>query len=259
MIYVMSDIHGCLDALKKKMNYVDLSRDNLLVFLGDYIDYGAKSGQTLRYIYSLQKKHGKEKVIALKGNHEAMLLEFLDEFKGSVSAVQEGYALDSWLRTDSDAGLNTFKTLIPEKHFEQFSEHAKKASFTEMCMEAANLIQKDSGELISWIRKMLLYYETEKQIFVHAGVDEEAEEDWKWGTSDQVFLWKFPPVTGKFVKTIVAGHVGTGLPELMNDKDYHDIYFDGQSHYYIDGSVYKRGGVLNLLIYDPGSDRYSCA
>ncbi len=31
---------------------------------------------------------------------------------------------------------------------------------------------------------MPLYYETGEQIFVHAEVDEEAGEYWKWGTND---------------------------------------------------------------------------
>lgn len=45
---------------------------------------------------------------------------------------------------------------------------------------------------------------------MHAGVDEEAGEYWVWGTSDYILLGKFPATKGKFYKTIVAGHVGTG-------------------------------------------------
>ncbi len=256
MIYAMSDIHGCLDALKQKMEYVDLSLDNRLILLGDYIDYGTQSEQTLRYIRTLQKKYGEDKLISLKGNHEAMLLEFLDEFKGKAGAVKDAYVLDNWLRMDSDAGLISFKTLVSQYEFIEFSHIAKNASFLETCEVAVEMIQKNSGDLISWIRKMPSYYETENQIFVHAGVDEEAEEDWKWGTSDETFLWKYPPVTGSFYKDIIAGHVGTGIPELQNDWDYHGIYHDGESHYYIDGSVYKDGGTLNLLVYNPEEERY---
>ena len=67
MIYAMSDIHGCYDDLLVNMKYVDLSGDNRIVFCGDYMDYGPMSGQVLRYIYDLQNKHGKDKVIVLKG------------------------------------------------------------------------------------------------------------------------------------------------------------------------------------------------
>ncbi|MBQ6129157.1 MAG: serine/threonine protein phosphatase [Lachnospiraceae bacterium] len=85
MIYAMSDIHGCLDALKEKMEQVDLSPDNRMIFLGDYIDYGPDSGGVLRYLYDLWQKEGNDKVVMLKGNHEAMLLEWIDEFKNPVT------------------------------------------------------------------------------------------------------------------------------------------------------------------------------
>ena len=78
MIYAMSDIHGCLDALKEKMKLVDLSGKNRIIFLGDYIGYGPKSGQVLKFLFDIQKKHGADKVIILKGNHEDMLLRWID-------------------------------------------------------------------------------------------------------------------------------------------------------------------------------------
>lgn len=56
MIYVMSDIHGCIAELNKQMEEVDLSENNRIVFLGDYIDYGADSYHVLKYIWELQKK-----------------------------------------------------------------------------------------------------------------------------------------------------------------------------------------------------------
>ena len=47
MIYAMSDIHGCIDALGKKMENVNLEGDNRIIFLGDYIDYRKNSGIVL--------------------------------------------------------------------------------------------------------------------------------------------------------------------------------------------------------------------
>ena len=74
-----------------------------------------------------------------------------------------------------------------------------------------------------------------------------------WGTGDEIFLWKFPAEQGSFVKTIVAGHVGTG--DIARDRHFHDIYYDGASHYYIDGSVYKHGKLI-LMCYDEEDGRY---
>ena len=56
MIYAISDIHGCIEELQKQMEQVELSGDNRIIFLGDYIDYGDSSYQVLKYIWDLQKE-----------------------------------------------------------------------------------------------------------------------------------------------------------------------------------------------------------
>ena len=83
--------------------------------------------------------------------------------------------------------------------------------------EAVQMILSNHEKLIWWIQQMPLYFESESQIFVHAGVDEEAGEYWMWGTSDSILLGKFPATKGKFYKTIIAGHVGTGTRDLADD------------------------------------------
>jgi len=43
-IFIIGDIHGCLDMLKKLMDKIDWSPDkDRMIFLGDYIDTPAKS------------------------------------------------------------------------------------------------------------------------------------------------------------------------------------------------------------------------
>ena len=92
-------------------------------------------------------------------------------------------------------------------------------------------------------------------IFVHAGIDEEAVEDWEWESSDRDFLEKFPAELGKFEggMKIVDGHVGTAV--ISEDPRFHDIYYDGESHYYIDGTVYD-SGVIPVLMFDCEENRY---
>lgn len=253
MIYAMSDIHGCIDALEKKIENVNLEGDNRIIFLGDYIDYGKNSGSVLRFIHDLQKQYGEEKVIVLKGNHEAMLLEWIDDFKKGLTPEMEELVYDSWLKTDSEHRYNTFRTLVRKEQLEQLMEIKNTASFGKLNVTAVKMLLETNGDLIKWIRSMPSFYETQNQIFVHAGVDEEAEDFWKWGTGDEIFLGKFPASLGEFCKIIVAGHVGTG--SIARDKSFHDIYYDGVSHYYIDGSVYKHGKLL-LLAYDEENDKY---
>ena len=253
MIYVMSDIHGCLDALKEKMTLVDLEGNNKLLFLGDYIDYGPGSGQVLRYIFELQKQYGKDKVIVLKGNHEAMLLDWIEDFNKPVTKAMEELSYDTWLETDANYHFNTFQTLVTEEQLAEFKEFVKTASYAEQNAGAVKMILQTNGDLIRWMLSMDLFYQTEEQIFVHAGVDEEAGEYWEWGSGEEIFLWKYPAVTGKFCKTVIAGHTGTS--SLARDKMFHEIFYDGQSHYYIDGSVYSHGKLL-LLGYDEKEKKY---
>lgn len=256
MIYAMSDIHGCMEELKRQMEYVDLSGDNRIVFLGDYIDYGNSSCQVLEYIRELQGQNGDEKVIVLKGNHEQMFLEWIDDYRNWYSDQTEGcLTFNDWIRTDFEHGANTIRTFITDEQLDFLNQISRTCSLETISKEAVRMILSDHEELIKWIQGLPSFYETETQIFVHAGVDEEAGEYWMWGTSDDTLLGKFPAAKGKFYKTIIAGHVGTGSRDLAGDRSYHDVYFDGESHYYIDGSVYK-GGKLILLAYDEKNGRY---
>ena len=251
-IYAMSDIHGHLDCLNENLKYVDLSGDNKIVFLGDYIYYGPDSAGVLRKIRDLYKEYDKDKVIVLKGNHEAMLLSWIKEFKNPVSKDDEIFFYDSWLKSDAEDNYKTFRTFISKEQMTDFLKDEQKMSFFSLNHEAVKLLLLENADLLTFIRSMKSYYETDSQIFVHAGVDEDMEENWKWG-SDDTFLWKYPFSTGSFIKTIIAGHVGSAT--VSGDNSFHDIYFDGKSHYFIDGSVYK-GGRLPLLMYDSDTGKY---
>ena len=257
MIYAISDIHGCIDALKKKMEPVDLSGDSRIIFLGDYIDYGDHSCQVVEYIRDLQEEYGDEKVVALRGNHEEAFLDWIREYRNPARSELDALTTyNDWLRSDSDCDLKTFRTFISEERLAEFEENAKTASFDSLNRMAVQMILEKNTKLIGRMKKLPYYYETDDQIFVHAGIEEAAGVEWKHGTSKDVMLWKFPPSTGSFYKTIISGHVGTGLPELADNPDYHDIFYDGESHIYIDGAVYKDKGKLLLLGYDEHESKY---
>lgn len=204
-IYCMSDIHGCLWELEEALSYVleHLREDDTkLILLGDYIHYGYENYEVLDRIMGLQEKYGDDKVIALMGNHEDMVLE--------------GY------NTINDDGNDN----------------------------------EDDDKYINWMRGLPTYYAEGNTIFCHAGIDEEAGEDWEIGASDEIFTGKYPADIGKIEgldKKVVAGHVGTS--SLANDPKFHDIYYDGQSHYYIDGSTPK-SGKLPILLVDTDEDKY---
>jgi len=71
----IGDVHGNLRALEDLLGkvLVELSRDDVLVFLGDYIDRGPDSRGCLERIVRLREEADFQ-VVALQGNHEYWML-----------------------------------------------------------------------------------------------------------------------------------------------------------------------------------------
>jgi len=75
---VVGDLHGCAALMDKLLSRLPGADEAHLVFVGDYIDRGDDSAGVLRRLADLRAAHG-DRVICLKGNHEDMLLKFLDD------------------------------------------------------------------------------------------------------------------------------------------------------------------------------------
>ncbi len=71
---VIGDIHGGLKALIQILEKAIVNKDDLLIFLGDYVDGWSESPQVLDFQISLQKTH---RCIFLRGNHDELLLDWL--------------------------------------------------------------------------------------------------------------------------------------------------------------------------------------
>jgi len=198
-IYCVSDIHGCLEELERALFLIEprfKEDDAKLVLLGDYINGGPDNIGVMETVISLEKKYGRDKVIALMGNHEdAAILEY-------------------------EAGSEE----IP-------------------------------SEYISWMRTLRLYHREGNTIFVHAGIDEDAGDLWETMTPDFVFTGKYPQNTGPFPggQKIVAGH--TSVMSLTGDGSFRDIYYDGESHYFLDCDTPGTHTLL-ILMADTDKGRY---
>lgn len=85
-------------------------------------------------------------------------------------------------------------------------------------------------------------------------LDEEAEEYWRVGTSDEMFIEKYPPTKGKFYMDIIAGHVS--MSTASGDMEQQDVYYDGKSHFYIDGvdsypnNTWDDDRIIPVLLYE---------
>lgn len=86
-VCAVGDIHGCLshlDALLERIDATAGETDLQFVFLGDYIDRGPDSAGVIERLIGV--RDARPDTVFLRGNHEAMFLDFLDD-PPSIAAV----------------------------------------------------------------------------------------------------------------------------------------------------------------------------
>ncbi len=239
-LFAISDIHGHLDEFLSALSKVDLSdKNNRLILIGDYIDNGHQSFQVISKIIELEELHPNQ-IITLLGNHEEWFYDWL---------ILENPTSSSFSETIKSFFSPEELTYILKSNVNNFEAGVRN--------EIKNNIK--FNPFINWFKKRYRdkrYYETDTQIFVHAGIDEEAGKLWKDLTSSEMFTNKFPITTGGFFKDIVSGHIASW--EVAKDKTYQGkIYFDGKNHYFIDGDVYH-SKTIPVICYDTVTKSYQC-
>jgi serine/threonine protein phosphatase 1 len=171
----IGDIHGCLTALETLLDFAQVQSDDLIITLGDYVDRGPDSRGVIDLLISLGRQ---EQLVAIRGNHDFMMLE----------ARRKNSARDTWLALGGDATLKSYSKKaslkdVPDEHW-QFLEHT--------CVN---------------------YYETPTHIFVHAGLWPELPlgEQPEFVLFYERFHNPAPHMSGKIV---ICGHTNqkSGLP-----------------------------------------------
>jgi len=76
--FVIGDIHGCSDELRYLVDALPVQPNDEIIFLGDYIDRGPDSHGVVSYLIKLRDYLKENKLVFLKGNHEDMLLSYLE-------------------------------------------------------------------------------------------------------------------------------------------------------------------------------------
>jgi serine/threonine protein phosphatase 1 len=71
---VIGDIHGGLRALHQIMERANVTQNDTLIFLGDYVDGWSQSPDVIDYLIKI-KEH--QNCIFIKGNHDELLLDWL--------------------------------------------------------------------------------------------------------------------------------------------------------------------------------------
>ncbi len=101
---VIGDIHSSLKALKQVLSRVEITENDTLIFLGDYVDGWSEAVETVDFLIALNFNY---KCIFIRGNHDELCLGWLQEGKDNPMWLQHGGAttMASYLK----ASLNTIE------------------------------------------------------------------------------------------------------------------------------------------------------
>ena len=169
-IIVIGDIHGRADLLDQLIDRlsVDYCGNHTLVFAGDYIDRGEDSAAVLAVVQGLQHTRWPGEVICLKGNHEVMMLDFIDnpERRGAF-----------WLQNGGSYTLASFGIHTPG-----FTPDALVQARDALC--DAMGVQTEA-----WLRALPLSYLSGNVLVAHAGADPHAPLDRQQETH---LIWGHP-------------------------------------------------------------------
>jgi serine/threonine protein phosphatase 1 len=71
---VIGDIHGGLKALTQLIEIAKVTKDDRLIFVGDYVDGWSESAQVIQYLIELSKTND---CVFIKGNHDVWCADWL--------------------------------------------------------------------------------------------------------------------------------------------------------------------------------------
>jgi serine/threonine protein phosphatase 1 len=200
--FIVGDVHGRGAQLSNLLEM--LPRDegaDTLVFLGDLIDRGFDAPGCVSQVFDLCRSDP-ERIICLRGNHEQMMLDFIDGTS------------DIWV-TPVTGG---------ERTFEQYTGKALQARTDDELDEARDTIATSvPAEHLKFFRNLPLYFENEYALYVHAGLDHGKHPR---ESKPQFLLWSrdmdfYKNYRGK---PCVFGHTPTAFLPLRGRLGRHGIY-----------------------------------
>ena len=200
--YAIADLHGRYDLLDKALHKIwSTNTENMfkIITLGDYIDRGPESNLIIQRLIR-ESKECKNTYVCLQGNHESMAVE----------CITHNLHPDWWV---GNGGKETLAS---------YGWSWKDSPYSQM---AYSVVPKDHFD---WMKGLPLFFETEKQVFVHAGIPmwnmnlppnnspkgERLAKDMQWMRYD------YRDSGGWKGKHVVHGHeqYGDGPHQWLNEK-----------------------------------------
>lgn len=200
-LFVIGDIHGEMDLLEKMLEEIDGAigvvklSNPLLVFVGDLIDRGPNSADVLQRMFELTTEFPTN-VVSLMGNHEQMLLDFLDAPIARHSR---------WMKNGGIETCESFGLKIPPE-------------IGDPLLVAEALSEAMGDELLDWMRIRPLMHRSGNITCVHAAVDPSKSLDKQ---SERVLIWGHPDFlssTRKDGQWIAHGHTVFDMPSIADHR-----------------------------------------
>jgi serine/threonine protein phosphatase 1 len=169
-IYAIGDVHGCLDELLALERVIvqdaeSLPGRKLIVMLGDYVDRGPASAPVLDHLIAPPPR-GFER-ICLCGNHEMVMLDYIEGLAGRAG----------WIAMGAEPTLLSYG-IDPERLRNIYPTDRQVDDAIRAAIPAAH---------VAFLRSLPIMIETQRFIFVHAGVRPELPLD-RQSDEDMVFI-----------------------------------------------------------------------
>lgn len=201
-IYAIGDIHGRLDLLNQLHRMIADDASDLgdvrkvLIYLGDYVDRGSSSRQVIDAL--LDDPLPAFDAVYLSGNHEEMLLSFLED--SSVGPM--------WMFNGGDATLLSYGV-----------GPAEGKTIDEKYRAMQKMLHKSLPRAhVEFLRSLKLYYEEGDYLFVHAGmvpgrpIEDQVSDDLLWIREE------FVRSNADHGKCVVHGHTIVAEPEIKTNR-----------------------------------------
>ncbi len=198
--YAVGDIHGCFGAMKQAFGKIDKDIDinnivdPVVVMLGDYVDRGEESAQVLEHLMSLSKTEG-DALVCLKGNHEQLLLNFIDD------PAKSGRR---WLKFGGLQALASFR----------IGGLTELANEEQLYGAAEELVDAMPDGMLEWLRGLPLMWHSGNMHCVHAAMEPDIPVTQQ---SEKVLMWgcqSFEQHTRTDGNWVVHGHTIVDAPRI---------------------------------------------
>jgi serine/threonine protein phosphatase 1 len=205
-VYAVGDIHGRKHLLSDMLSAIENDarahpdKRIIEVFLGDYVDRGFHSKEVIDLLLA-PSANGHER-ICLVGNHEEVLLQFLNDPK----------VMRDWANFGGYATLASYGVVIPP------SMSPEKLSIMRDAFKRSLPAQH-----LQFLNNLQMSYSLGNYLFVHAGILPNLPLDQQ---KPEYFLWirdRFLKHTDFFEHYVVHGHSPVAKPDILLNRANLDI------------------------------------